>query len=83
MASLAVTTIDRREEYEARLADALRRITDDELREVERRTLYGRTRRGQVLLKRLVRHFRARDALRRNPPARLVHNPDDYLEKRA
>lgn len=83
MASLAVTTVDRRDEYQTKLADKLRRITDDELREAERRTLYGRTRRGQVLLKRLVRHFRARDEQRRNPPARLVHNPDDYLEKRA
>lgn len=84
MASLAVTAVDRRAEYEERLAASLRAIEDEEAREVERRALYGRARRGQIVLRQLVRHFRRREAARRQPAAPApVHNPDDYLELRA
>lgn len=83
MASLAVTTVDRRAEYGERLAAALRRIEDQDAREVELRALYGRARRGQIVLRQLVRHFRRRDSERRAPAPRAVHNPDDYLELRA
>lgn len=84
MASLAVTTVDRRAKYEAKLAEALREIKDPEQQEVERRALYGRARRGQVVLRRLSRHFRSRDEQRRRRPEPApVHNPDAYLELRA
>ena len=82
MASLAVTTVDRRTDYENRLAESLSAITDPERREVERRALYGRARRGQVVLRQLVRHFRARDEQRRRRPEPApIHNPDAYLER--
>lgn len=84
MASLAVFAVDRRTEYEDRLAAHLREIKDARKREAERRALYGRARKGNVVLKRLVRHFRMRDELRRRGPEPApVHDPDAYLGRHA